>query len=144
MLTYDPKVRFSAQQCMQHAWMLKAGSATQDLKITVNALENLKNFRAEQKMQQAAITFIVSQLASKEELSELRSAFQALDLDNNGKLSRDELVAGYRHTYGELAEEEVDKIMIMVDSDGSGEIDYSEWVVATINKTRLLSDEKLD
>ena len=32
----------------------------------------------------------------------------------------------------------------MVDADGSGEIDYSEWVVATINKTRLLSDEKLD
>jgi calcium-dependent protein kinase len=34
--------------------------------------------------------------------------------------------------------------MKMVDSDGSGEIDYSEWVVATINKNRLLSDEKLE
>jgi calcium-dependent protein kinase len=34
--------------------------------------------------------------------------------------------------------------MKMVDSDGSGEIDYSEWVVATINKTRLLSHEKLE
>ena len=33
--------------------------------------------------------------------------------------------------------------MKMVDSDGSGEIDYSEWVVATIDKVRLLSDEKL-
>lgn len=54
------------------------------------------------------------------------------------------MVKGYQHTYGDLAEEEVDKIMKMVDSDGSGEIDYSEWVVATINKTRLLSDEKLD
>ena len=27
--------------------------------------------------------------------------------------------------------------------DGSGEIDYSEWLVATINRKNLLSDEKL-
>lgn len=33
--------------------------------------------------------------------------------------------------------------MKIADADGSGEIDYSEFVVATINKTRLLSDEKL-
>jgi calcium-dependent protein kinase len=30
-----------------------------------------------------------------------------------------------------------------VDTDGSGYIDYSEWVVATINKHKLLSKEKL-
>jgi len=41
------------------------------------------------------------------------------------------------------AEEEVDKIMRIADADGSGEIDYSEFVVATINKRKLLSDEKL-
>ena len=35
---------------------------------------------------------------------------------------------------GEMAEAEVDRIMAVADADGSGEIDYSEWVVATINK----------
>ena len=33
--------------------------------------------------------------------------------------------------------------MKIADSDGSGEIDYSEWVVATMDKRKLLSDEKL-
>lgn len=42
-----------------------------------------------------------------------------------------------------MAEEEVDKILARVDADGSGEIDYSEWMVATINKEKLLSTEKL-
>jgi len=66
-------------------------------------------------------------------------------VNNDGKLSREELVNGFKQTFGEIAaEEQVDKIMKMVDSDGSGEIDYSEWVVATINKNRLLSDEKLE
>ena len=45
---------------------------------------------------------------------------------------------------GEMAEAEVDRIMAVADADGSGEIDYSEWVVATINKQKLLSNEKLE
>lgn len=42
-----------------------------------------------------------------------------------------------------MAEGEVDKILAKVDANGSGEIDYSEWIVATINKEKLLSKEKL-
>lgn len=45
--------------------------------------------------------------------------------------------------YGDFAEEEVDKILRLADIDGSGEIDYSEWLVATLNKQNLISDEKL-
>ena len=45
---------------------------------------------------------------------------------------------------GDLAEEEVDRIMRIADADGSGEIDYSEWVVATMDKRKLLSNEKLE
>jgi Ca2+-binding EF-hand superfamily protein len=33
-----------------------------------------------------------------------------------------------------MAEEEVDKILKLADMDGNGEIEYSEWVVATTNK----------
>ncbi len=42
-----------------------------------------------------------------------------------------------------MAEEEVDRILKIADSDGSGEIDYSEWVVATTDKHKLLTTEKL-
>ena len=42
------------------------------------------------------------------------------------------------------AEEEVDRIMSVADADGSGEIDYSEFVVATMDKKKLLSNEKLE
>ena len=91
----------------------------------MNALRNLKNFNIEKKLQQATITYLVNQLAQKEDLIELQKAFKALDKNSDGKLSRDELVEGYRKIYGELAESEVDKILSKVDSNGSGEIDYS-------------------
>lgn len=85
----------------------------------------------------------------------MQRAFKSLDKNSDGKLSRDELIEGYRKIYGEMAEDEVDKILARVDADGSGEIDYSgklinfliyfliEWMVATINKEKLLSTEKL-
>jgi len=34
--------------------------------------------------------------------------------------------------------------MKIADADGSGEIDYSEWVVATMDKRKLLTNEKLE
>lgn len=53
------------------------------------------------------------------------------------------MIVGYRKLYGDFAEEEVDKILRLADIDGSGEIDYSEWLVATLNRKSLISDEKL-
>ena len=66
-----------------------------------------------------------------------------MDTNSDGKLNRQELITGYRQILGDMAEEEVDRILKLADSDGSGEIDYSEWVIATIDKRKLLTDEKL-
>lgn len=47
--------------------------------------------------------------------------------------------------YGkEKAEREVNNIFKLVDTDQSGKIDYSEWIVATIDKTKLITDEKME
>jgi calcium-dependent protein kinase len=52
--------------------------------------------------------------------------FQALDSNNDGKLSREELTAGYIKLMNPLeAEEEVNRIFLQVDKNNSGEIDYS-------------------
>ena len=143
MLTYDPDRRVSAEEALKHAWITKKAHEDIDPEVTLNALKNLRNFNIEKKLQQATITYLVNQLAQKDDLIELQKAFKVLDTNCDGKLSRDELVDGYRKIYGELAESEVDKILARVDANGSGEIDYSEWIVATINKEKLLSKDKL-
>lgn len=45
--------------------------------------------------------------------------------------------------YGDTAKAEVDRIFAQVDIDGSGEIDLSEFITASVNKNSLLQDEKL-
>lgn len=76
-------------------------------------------------------------------MDQLQKAFKALDLNKTGVLSKEELLIGYKQLMGDLAEAEVDRIMLIADADKSGAIDYSEWVVATINKNQLLSDDKM-
>lgn len=68
-----------------------------------------------------------------------------MDTDNDGNLSKDELIYGYLNIFNtiEAAREHVEKIFKKIDPDGSGEIDYTEWLVATIDKDILLSNEKL-
>ena len=67
-----------------------------------------------------------------------------MDLNGDGKLSKDEIKQGYREYFGKpLSDEEVDDLFTKVDTDGSGAIDYSEFVVATMNEKNLLSNHKL-
>ena len=65
-------------------------------------------------------------MASKEEQTELMKTFKLLDLNNDGKLSQEELVIGYSKFMDRpQAEEAVKKIMSIVDNNNSGLIDYS-------------------
>ena len=53
------------------------------------------------------------------------------------------MLNGYKEFYGEVGKTEVDRIFALVDVDKSGEIDFSEFVTATVNRSNLLSEEKL-
>jgi len=87
----------------------------------------------------------VSYLATREEKSQLLTTFQLLDLNGDGKLSREELITGYQKILGlENAEIEVEAILNAVDNNNSGAIDYTEFVMATMNRQKLLSKERLE
>jgi calcium-dependent protein kinase len=53
------------------------------------------------------------------------------------------LLQGFKAFWGKDAEELLDQTMNRVDKDGSGEIEYFEWILVTIDKRSLLSEEKL-
>mmetsp|Transcript_38780 Transcript_38780/g.44119 ORF Transcript_38780/g.44119 Transcript_38780/m.44119 type:complete len:494 (-) Transcript_38780:360-1841(-) len=145
MLTYNPAERITAEQALQHPWIKENDDTTVDNKVAISGLNKLKSFRAEQKLQQATLTYIASQLASKDETEELKALFQSLDINGDGMLSRDEIKVGYGKLIGEeAAEEEVEKIFQTCDTDGSGTLDYTEFIVATLDKKAVLSKEKLE
>lgn len=51
---------------------------------------------------------------------------------------------GYEDVFGiPISEEEVDKMFAAIDIDGSGTIDYTEFVMATMNEKNMVSNDKL-
>ena len=77
----------------------------------------------------------MNQLVDKKELVDISKAFLALDLNSDGKLSLDELALGFtNYMPGGFTTSEIDLIMKRVDVDSSKFVDYSEFVVASIDK----------
>jgi len=86
---------------------------------------------------------MVQNMVTKEETAKLQQVFQKLDENKDGKLQYSELLKGFEEYYGDAAKDEVDRIFEMVDVDHSGEIDFSEFVTATVNRNNLLQEDKL-
>ena len=73
----------------------------------------------------------------------MQRAFNTLDISRTGKITREELFEGFQ-AFTVEAREEVDAIFDEVDLDGNGTIEFSEWIVASIDKNSLITDEKLE
>jgi len=67
-----------------------------------------------------------------------------MDKDGNGTLDKEEVLAGYEEHFGvPVSEEAVDAMFAAVDIDGNGSIDYTEFVMATMNEKDLITNERL-
>ena len=87
---------------------------------------------------------MVQNMITKDETARLQQVFIKLDENQDGKLQYDEVLKGYTEFFGQdIAEEETKRIFALVDVDNSGEIDFSEFVTATVNRNALLQDDKL-
>lgn len=143
LLTFKPEDRISAEEALKHPWLSEL-KVEVDAATAGSALTNLKSFRSGQKLKAAAAAYIGSQLISKSEKEKLGKIFKALDANGDGKLSKEEIHGGYEEHFGKLLnEDEVDQLFLDVDTDKSGFIDYSEFIVATMSSKKNLSEEKL-
>ncbi len=60
LLAPDPDLRLSAEEALQHIWLRRYGKEQVDSRLVAQTLIQLRNFKANGKLQLAAITFISS------------------------------------------------------------------------------------
>lgn len=143
MIVKSPSGRITAQDALDHKWFKEVLDDNFEETKLSGALKRLKKFEAKQKMQQAALGYIIFQLSTKENTEELDEAFRKLDTNHDGKLDLEELLEGCNEVFPEMDEDEIRELFDKADTDGSGAIDYTEWITATINKSEILTEENL-
>jgi calcium-dependent protein kinase len=106
--------------------------------------DNIRNYKADQKLQQAALGFIVRNMTKREDIKLLREAFKEFDENKDGRLTKDELIKGLsKVTSPNEAKTEVERIINLIDTDNNGFIEYEEFISASINKKLVLTEENL-
>ena len=111
--------------------------------MRADIINRLRSFNANLKLQQVVLTLMVHQLISADEMDDQKKIFSLLDTNKDGMLQREELIAAFQEVYGKVVEAEVDEIMALIDLNGNGVIDYSEWLVATVKIEEIVKVKKL-
>jgi len=135
MLTMDVSCRPSAQELLQNPWLkFKGQPATGP--ICKNFMSRLKSFHANTRFRKVALTVVAQQLKD-DQVEALQNTFRILDRDGDGTLSPQEVSEGLA-TMGLNIPAGLEDILKQVDTNGTGVIDYSEFLAATIDKQILM------
>ena len=90
----------------------------------------LKLFQGAQKLKKAVLTYIATRLSEKE-LAPLRTIFKSLDKNGDGKLSQEEIQMGL---HGRADAKELTELMLAIDTDNNGYIEYNEFLAAAMGE----------
>lgn len=159
MLRYLPNDRISAGEALNHPWFIKFKIKErlnniiikpEDEKIVENFLENIKNFKNLNPLQQAACAYLIHNTPQLEQIENAYKLFNRIDLNGDGRITKNELLAGFKYFYyskftddHEITEDEVNKIFINIDTNYNNEIEFEEFARAAIDKKIFISEDFL-
>ena len=80
-----------------------------------------------------------------EDKDKLEELFESLDKNGDGQLQKNELIDGFTDMYGdkEIARVEVEKIFKNIDIDNNQAIDFSEFLMANMQRQNILHKDML-
>ena len=141
MLCEESK-RYTAEMTLEHPWIKNfAPNATKHLKnLNVKHLKLYKQLCGFKKM---IITYIASRLNDKE-IMELKNIFIEIDTNNDGTISLEEMKTAIKKIKSkDIKENEVDDIFKGIDTDSNNQIEFTEFISATLEKSQYLKEERL-
>lgn len=151
LLTYEYQKRPSASFILENDVWLKSNCektnkaiARDNQSCSLSAFKNISKYKHSKKLQQVVIGFVLHHLSNNEDIERLRKLFMIIDTNGDGQLTRDELFNGLKLEVGESkAKSEIDLIMASLDNDFSGFIEFQEFLRASIDKNKILTDTNL-
>jgi len=158
LLETDPKKRPNTSELLQNNWITNKSNNNNDeennsflineegiLKSNAfkTAIKNAKDFNIKNKIKELLLSYIIRHLAKIENLHYLIKCFQLLDKDNDGLISKNELIEGIKNIVTpEQANDEVNIILKNLKIN-NGFINYDDFIKACIDKDNIITDKNL-
>jgi len=139
LLNRDPQVRPSAAQALQQPWIEDRSSNVAASQLTKLEVGRLKAFGRMNQMKKAALSVIATQLDNSK-IDGLKELFMSMDRNQDGTLSASEMKQGFQQA-GLAIPGDLDQLLKEVDMDGSGAVDYTEFLAATLAKKQYYQED---
>jgi calcium-dependent protein kinase len=136
----SPEKRLTAEQVLNETWV-KDNAPNSNKTLLPMKPDGFKTYANSNKLRKAVLTYIASRL-SEQEIKKIKEVFESIDVDNDGKLSFEEMKKAVALT-GDMKIEFNEEIFKSIDTDNSGCIEYTEFISACIEKNLYLNEEKL-
>mmetsp|Transcript_66803 Transcript_66803/g.118268 ORF Transcript_66803/g.118268 Transcript_66803/m.118268 type:complete len:611 (-) Transcript_66803:131-1963(-) len=143
--------RCAAQDALELPWLKSAGKRAAK-SISPKALKGLKNYSNMNELQKKISQVIATRLPD-EEIKELQKLFAALDQNNDGVISMNELADGLkqRPKKGQARKTQMEReddlikqvldLMTALDTDGSRGLSYTEFMAACLDERHLAQED---
>ena len=146
-LIHDKNKRITIKEALRHEFFageIDINNIFEEHVDTKKVLNGLKcNSKKKSKFYQVVLAYLSYNFADKEELKRLRKIFYKIDLNLDGKISKEELFLAYKEAGMNLSREELEKIIKSIDFDGNGSIEFEEFIRVALPKEQLFTDINL-
>jgi calcium-dependent protein kinase len=129
--------RLSAHEALMHPCMRV--SAFLGSELHQKLMTNLRSYKRFRPIERVVLTI----LAYHSRSDALREVFSLLDTDMNGVLSKQEIVTGMNRL-GLMLPSDFDEILDSIDADGSGEIEFTEFMAAGLSADQVRDESLID
>jgi len=146
LLRVNQKKRLPLAKVLSHPWFTVQNLRAKELSVTVarQVLSNMKNFSNMGHFYSICVAAVARQLDSRN-LHEVHKVFCNLDRNGDGVLTLEEVKEGFSFIYSPNSPEmrELEEIFRLLDKDGSGYIDYTEFCAAGVGERIFLEESAL-
>jgi len=148
LLEKEPKLRINAETAISHKFFDEFKvkdllTEIKDVNLIDRMIENLKNYKRKSILQELAIAYLIHNFPDLEEYAIACNFFDKIDVNNNGKISLDDLYVGLSIIkVDKIKDTDVLEIFANLDIDKNNYLSYEDFVRGAIDKNCLL-DEKI-
>ncbi len=137
--------RPSASKAVEHKWFTNVLKETHSVRnLPKKILINIKNFNIVDKFKQMIIKYLINTMNGEEEINIYKNAFYALNFNHNGWIEPSELKKGYMLSNIDITDEEIDYLYSIIVEHPKEGIDYTEFLMAGIDKKELFTNDNIE